>query len=157
MVNRIRQKLRGAAGASIIMALSIMMVVAALSASMLSIAITAPQVAFEQQQYEQDYLAVTSAARLLQKIFNDASDMTDKTKIIDALNNSTVLVSGYHKTLTLKVTPDALQDKFNVEIVLTKSDDPTKATATIYAPSKDSARYTYPLPQPLDISSDPEP
>ena len=86
MVKRIGQKLRGAAGASVIMALSIMMVVAALSASMLSIAITAPQVAITQQKEEQAYLAATSTARLLQDILNSSK----KSELLTSLTSGTL-------------------------------------------------------------------
>lgn len=105
------RKLRGAAGASIIMALSIMMVVAALSASMLALSVTSRQTSIKQQQEQQAYLAVTSAARLLLK------DGTKANQVETALNNST----SSPKEVRLKVisTSSNFPDLNNLQVKIT--------------------------------------
>lgn len=133
------RKLRGTAGASIIMALGILMVVAALSASMLSISITTQQTAIKQQQEQQAYLAVTSAARLLKKSFKAAADSDSiegpkvnvmKSKLVNP-NDVVILKSSNTSIPDVTVTLISTSPSFQVKIKATKGASSYELTTTL--------------------------
>lgn len=149
-------KLRNVSGSSMVLALGVMLAVSILCVSMVSTAFTAPMAANDQHQREQAYLAATSAAHLMNAVFDDKSDGTypEAMLILEALDKSNLKDNEktyIEKELSLNLDSletnalSALNDVLRVNVRFTKTSDGTVKTTISGVRNRGSNTPGYPL------------
>lgn len=155
----IMRKARSGTGASLVLAMCVMMAVSVLCVSMVSVAFTAPMAAGDEHGRQQAYLAATSAAQLIRE---RCFPLDSARNVRAGFNFDTVLTllrqldeDGGSMELALSfacsdgTAQAAANNALRTNVNLTKGDPASTGvvSVTVNVPGK----YNYPLPMTLEV------
>lgn len=140
-MERVKSKLHSESGVSILLALLLLLVATMVSAVILSAAVTATKRVYDDKQQAQDYLTVSSAARLLRTAVTGASCTKIETTESETTNGTEIInptVTTYESTgelggllLTAMLAADKDQE-YTVQIVPATLDDGTVLDTAVF-------------------------